>query len=101
LIPLAGEKAHSGHFDLSWQPAQIFSLSRIVGRYSNTYSIPLVIGTPSAHEIRRKVRDDSNDNSGVYAINVFTSFQNKKTFAGAGKCLRLMLVISLNQFTSS
>jgi hypothetical protein len=65
---LLGPKAHPEHFDLSRHPRQTFSLSRIFGRYSKTNSIPFVIGTPSAHEIRLKVQDDFKDNSGVYAI---------------------------------
>jgi hypothetical protein len=44
--------------------------------------MPWVIGTPSAQEIRRKVRDDSNDNSGVYAIAVSPPFEIKKPLAG-------------------
>jgi hypothetical protein len=59
------EKAHPGHFDLSRQPWQTFSLSRILGKYSKTNSIPFVIGTPSAHEIRLKVLDDFIESSGV------------------------------------
>jgi hypothetical protein len=40
-----------------------------------------VIGTPSAQEILRRVQDDLNESSGVYAIVEFTSFQNAKRAA--------------------
>jgi hypothetical protein len=41
----------------------------------------LVIGISSAQEIRRRVQDDLNESSGVYAIVDFTSFQNAKRAA--------------------
>jgi len=67
---------------LSLHPSQTFSLSKIFGRYSKTNSIPLVIGIPSAQEIRLKVEDDFMLNSGVYAIVLSPPFKRKK-----GGCL--------------
>jgi hypothetical protein len=66
--------AHLGHFDLSRHLSQTFSLSKIFGRYSKTNSMPRVMGTSSAQEMRLNVLDDSIDSSGVYAIVEFTSF---------------------------
>jgi len=49
-----------------------------LGRYSNTKSIPFVIGTPNAQEMRLNVQDDFMDNFGVYAIGWITPFQKQQ-----------------------
>ena len=59
---------HSEHFDLSRHAWQTFSLSRISGIYSKTFSIAFVMGISSAQAILRNVQEDSIDSSGMYAI---------------------------------
>ncbi len=56
-ICLAELKPQFEHFNLSRHVWQTFSLSRITGKHSKTFSMAFVMGILSAQAILRKVRD--------------------------------------------
>jgi hypothetical protein len=61
------------HLDLSRHAWQTFSLSKIPGKNSKTFSMASIMGSSSAQTMLLKVQDDLRDNAGVYAIIGFTS----------------------------